>query len=82
MIGEETTTGPGSSPLGRALAKFRADLADFYLDTFTALNVNGISGDYHVIRHVMNMEVVNTYEGTHDIHALVLGRAQTGLGAF
>ena len=43
---------------------------------------NGISGDYHVIRHMMNLETVNTYEGTHDIHALVLGRAQTGLQAF
>lgn len=43
---------------------------------------NGISDEYHVIRHVMNLESVNTYEGTHDIHALILGRAQTGLQAF
>ncbi len=43
---------------------------------------NGISDEYHVIRHLMNMETVNTLEGTHDIHALVLGRAQTGLSAF
>jgi glutaryl-CoA dehydrogenase len=43
---------------------------------------NGISDEYHVIRHVMNLETVNTYEGTHDIHALILGRAQTGLQAF
>ncbi|MEM7435342.1 MAG: acyl-CoA dehydrogenase [Myxococcota bacterium] len=43
---------------------------------------NGISDEYHVIRHVMNLETVNTYEGTHDIHALILGRAQTGLPAF
>jgi len=43
---------------------------------------NGIADDYHVIRHVLNLEAVNTYEGTHDIHALVLGRAQTGLSAF
>lgn len=43
---------------------------------------NGISDDYHVIRHVMNLEAVNTYEGTHDVHALILGRAQTGLQAF
>ncbi len=43
---------------------------------------NGISDEYHVIRHVMNLEAVNTYEGTHDIHALILGRAQTGLQAF
>ena len=43
---------------------------------------NGISDEYPVIRHVMNLETVNTYEGTHDIHALILGRAQTGLQAF
>src|ERR1700732_3363341 len=43
---------------------------------------NGIMDEYHVIRHVMNLETVNTYEGTHDIHALILGRAQTGLAAF
>jgi len=43
---------------------------------------NGIVDEFHVIRHVMNLETVNTYEGTHDIHALILGRAQTGLSAF
>ena len=43
---------------------------------------NGISDEYHVMRHLMNLEAVNTYEGTHDIHALILGRAQTGLQAF
>ncbi len=43
---------------------------------------NGIADEYHVIRHVMNLETVNTYEGTHDIHALILGRAQTGIQAF
>ena len=43
---------------------------------------NGISEEYHVIRHMVNLETVNTYEGTHDIHALILGRAQTGLQAF
>lgn len=43
---------------------------------------NGISEDFHVIRHMMNLETVNTYEGTHDVHALILGRAQTGLQAF
>jgi glutaryl-CoA dehydrogenase len=43
---------------------------------------NGIADEFHVIRHVMNLEAVNTYEGTHDIHALILGRAQTGLQAF
>ncbi len=43
---------------------------------------NGISDEYHVLRHAMNLETVNTYEGTHDIHALILGRAMTGLQAF
>ena len=43
---------------------------------------NGISDEFHVMRHLMNLEAVNTYEGTHDIHALILGRAQTGLQAF
>ena len=43
---------------------------------------NGITGEYHVMRHLMNLETVNTYEGTHDVHALILGRAQTGLQAF
>ena len=43
---------------------------------------NGIADEYHVIRHVMNLEAVNTYEGRHDVHALILGRAQTGLQAF
>ena len=46
------------------------------------LGGNGISDEYGVIRHVVNLEVVNTYEGTHDIHALILGRAQTGIAAF
>jgi glutaryl-CoA dehydrogenase len=43
---------------------------------------NGISDEFHIIRHVMNLEAVNTYEGTHDIHALILGRTQTGIQAF
>jgi glutaryl-CoA dehydrogenase len=43
---------------------------------------NGITEDYHVMRHMLNLETVNTYEGTHDVHALILGRAQTGLQAF
>ncbi len=43
---------------------------------------NGISDEFHVIRHMINLETVNTYEGTHDIHALILGRAQTGIQAF
>ena len=43
---------------------------------------NGIHDEYHVIRHMINLETVNTYEGTHDVHALILGRAQTGIQAF
>ena len=43
---------------------------------------NGVADDYHVVRHMLNLEAVNTYEGTHDINALVLGRAQTGHSAF
>jgi glutaryl-CoA dehydrogenase len=43
---------------------------------------NGISDEYHVMRHLVNLETVNTYEGTHDVHALILGRAQTGIQAF
>jgi glutaryl-CoA dehydrogenase len=43
---------------------------------------NGIVDEFHVIRHMMNLETVNTYEGTHDVHALILGRAQTGIQAF
>ena len=46
------------------------------------LGGNGISDEYHVIRHVMNLEAVNTYEGTSDIHALILGKAITGIPAF
>lgn len=43
---------------------------------------NGIAEEYHVMRHMVNLETVNTYEGTHDVHALILGRAQTGIQAF
>ena len=43
---------------------------------------NGISDEYGIIRHVMNLEAVNTYEGTHDIHALIIGRGITGISAF
>jgi glutaryl-CoA dehydrogenase len=46
------------------------------------LGGNGINDEYGVMRHMVNLEVVNTYEGTHDVHALILGRAQTGLQAF
>ncbi len=43
---------------------------------------NGISSEFHVMRHAQNLETVNTYEGTHDVHALILGRAITGIQAF
>ena len=43
---------------------------------------NGISAEFHVIRHAANLETVNTYEGTHDVHALIMGRAITGIPAF
>ncbi|MEC6999705.1 hypothetical protein VXQ18_08615 [Brucella abortus] len=43
---------------------------------------SGIQIEYHVMRHAQNLETVNTYEGTHDVHALILGRAQTGIQAF
>lgn len=46
------------------------------------LGGNGIADEYHIVRHMMNLEAVNTYEGTHDIHALILGKAQTGFAAF
>ncbi len=47
-----------------------------------ARGATAASDEYHVIRHVMNLEAVNTYEGTHDVHALILGRAITGIAAF
>jgi glutaryl-CoA dehydrogenase len=46
------------------------------------LGGNGISDEYHIMRHMTNLEAVNTYEGTHDIHGLILGKAITGLAAF
>jgi glutaryl-CoA dehydrogenase len=51
-------------------------------DARDMLGGNGISDEYHIIRHVMNLEAVNTYEGTSDIHALILGRGITGMQAF
>jgi len=55
---------------------------DIARTTRDMLGGNGISDEYHIIRHVMNLEAVNTYEGTHDIHALIIGRGITGLQAF
>jgi glutaryl-CoA dehydrogenase len=59
---------------GKALAIAR--------DARDMLGGNGIVDEFGVIRHLVNLEVVNTYEGTHDVHALILGRAQTGIAAF
>ena len=55
---------------------------DVARSTRDLLGGNGISDEYHIIRHVMNLEAVNTYEGTHDIHALIIGRGITGIPAF
>ena len=55
---------------------------DIIRDARDMHGANGVVDEYHVMRHLMNMESVITYEGTHDIHALILGRAQTGLQAF
>ena len=52
-------------------------------NTITAMHGgNGVIDEYHVIRHTMNLEAVNTYEGTHDVHSLILGNFQTGISAF
>ena len=66
-------------PPARMIPFMALDIARVARDIHGA---NGISDEFHVIRHVMNLETANTYEGTHDIHALILGRAQTGLQAF
>ena len=58
----------------------KIDKINVYYGAIHALN--GISDEVGVTRHLVNLEVVNTYEGTHDVHALILGRAQTGIGAF
>jgi len=74
MVAPEMISLVKRNSCGKAL-----DIARSMRDT---LGGNGISDEYHIIRHVMNLESVNTYEGTHDIHALILGRAITGLQAF
>ncbi len=79
MMDEETAAPPAISLLkrnncGKALAIAR-EARDMH-------GGNGVSDEYHVIRHVLNLEAVNTYEGTHDVHALILGRAMTGIQAF
>jgi len=79
LIDEEKSTPEMISPVKRNSCGKALDIARISRDMHGG---NGISDEYHVIRHVMNLEAVNTYEGTHDIHALILGRAQTGLQAF
>jgi glutaryl-CoA dehydrogenase len=84
-VRERSTEGEGGAPVecisilkrnscGKALAIAR--------EARDMLGGNGISDEYHIIRHVMNLEAVNTYEGTHDVHALILGRAITGIQSF
>jgi glutaryl-CoA dehydrogenase len=79
LIDEEKSTPEMISLIKRNSCGKALDIARISRDMHGG---NGISDEYHVIRHVMNLEAVNTYEGTHDIHALILGRAQTGLQAF
>jgi glutaryl-CoA dehydrogenase len=79
LIDEEKSTPEMISLIKRNSCGKALDIARMSRDMHGG---NGISDEFHVIRHVMNLEAVNTYEGTHDIHALILGRAQTGLQAF
>lgn len=69
----------GTSLIKRNNSGKALDIARLARDMFGA---NGISDEYGVARHLVNLEVVNTYEGTHDEHALILGRAQTDISAF
>jgi len=79
LIDEEKSTPEMISLIKRNSCGKSLDIARMSRDMHGG---NGISDEFHVIRHVMNLEAVNTYEGTHDIHALILGRAQTGIQAF
>lgn len=79
LIDEEKSTPEMISLIKRNSCGKALDIARMSRDMHGG---NGISDEFHVIRHAMNLEAVNTYEGTHDIHALILGRAQTGLQAF
>ena len=79
LIDEEKSTPEMISLIKRNSCGKALDIARMSRDMHGG---NGVSDEYHVIRHVMNLEAVNTYEGTHDIHALILGRAQTGIQAF
>ena len=79
MIDEGTAANEATSLLKRNNCGKALDIARVARDMHGG---NGVSDAFHVIRHCMNLEAVNTYEGTHDIHALILGRAQTGIQAF
>ena len=79
MFDEGTAAHEAVSMLKRNSAGKALEIARMARDMHGA---NGIADEYHVIRHLMNLESVNTYEGTHDVHALILGRAQTGIAAF
>ena len=79
MMEAGTAAGPSISLMKRNNCGKALDIARNARDMHGG---NGISDEFHVIRHLMNLETVNTYEGTHDIHALILGRAQTGIQAF
>ncbi|HET8706174.1 MAG TPA: acyl-CoA dehydrogenase family protein, partial [Pseudomonadales bacterium] len=74
LLAAETVSILKRNSAGKALAIAR--------EARDMMGANGISEDFPVMRHLVNLEVVNTYEGTHDIHALILGRAQTGISAF
>lgn len=79
MLDEGTASPPLISLMKRNSAGKALDIARQARDMHGG---NGIADEYHVMRHAINLETVNTYEGTHDVHALILGRAQTGLQAF
>ena len=79
MLDQERLPVENISLLKRNNSQKALDIARMARDLHGA---NGISDEYHVMRHLVNLETVNTYEGTHDIHALILGRAQTGFQAF
>ena len=73
---------PGERPLALVTGGWRRIGAAIAREARDIHGGNGISGEYHVMRHAANLETVNTYEGAHDVHALILGRAITGENAF
>jgi glutaryl-CoA dehydrogenase len=79
MLEAGTAAAPAISMLKRNNCGKALDIARVARDMHGG---NGISDEFNVIRHMLNLETVNTYEGTHDVHALILGRAQTGIQAF